>query len=167
MGNMKKAALLLAVIAILMSCSTQNNSSVKNEDLIKSYVEAVQQRDVKTMEALLAENYKGFGPSVNDSINKIDAIENWIYNTENLYEGIKYNKSRVISVNVPDGENKGEWVSNWAELTITYKSGKKAEIWTNTVYQIEKNKIIKSYTFYNEADVYKQLGFVFVLGDNF
>lgn len=164
---MKKTILLLVLLTLLFSCSTPNNTSAKNEALIKAYVEAVQQKDDITMETLLADKYIGFGPSANDSIDKIGAIENWKYNTENLYEGIKYNKSRIISVNVPDGENKGEWVSNWAELTITYKSGEKAVIWTNTVYQIEKNKIIKSYTFYNEADVYKQLGFVFVLGDNF
>ena len=167
MKKMKTASLLFVVFALVISCTTQHSSSAKNEALIKSYVEAVQQKDAVTMETLLAEQYKGFGPSANDSINKVAAIENWKYNTENLYEGIQYNKSRVISVNVPDGENKGAWVSNWAELTISYKSGEKAVIWANTVYQIENNKIIKSYTFYNEADVYKQLGFVFVSGDNF
>lgn len=167
MKKMKKAILVLVVLTLLISCSTQNNTSAKNEELIKTYVEAVQQKDDITMETLLAEQYRGFGPSANDSIDKVGAIENWKYNTENLYEGIKYNKSRIISVNVPDGENKGEWVSNWAELTITYKSGEKAVIWTNTVYQIENDKIIKSYTFYNEADVYKQLGYVIVANDNF
>ena len=86
---------------------------------------------------------------------------------ENLYESIHYNKSRIISVNVPDGENKGEWVSNWAELTIVYKLGEEVVILANTVYQIENDQIVKSYTFYNEADAYRQLGFVFTKAANF
>jgi hypothetical protein len=32
----------------------------------------------------------------------------------------------------------------------------------NTIYQIKDNKIVKSYTFYNEADVLEQLGYVFI-----
>lgn len=162
MKKMKKAILVLAVLGLIISCSTQNNSSVKNEALIEKYVNAVQQNDLVTMTSLLDDNYVGLGPSIEDSIDKIGAIENWQYNLENLYESIHYDKSRVISVNVPDGENKGEWVSNWAELTIIYQSGEQAVIWTNSVYQIEKGKIIKSYTFYNEADVYRQLGFTFI-----
>ncbi len=119
------------------------------------------------MESLLAENYEGFGPSVNDNIDKKGAIKNWKENVENLYESIHYSKSRVIAVNVPDGENKGEWVSNWAELKIVYKKDKKeVTIWANTVYQVENNKIIKSYTFYNEADVLEQLGYVFINPNN-
>ena len=162
MKNLKKIGLLLSVVALMYSCSNQINLSKENEEIVKNYIKAVESNDRDTMDTLLADNYVGLGPSVGDSIGKEDAIENWKYNTENLYESIKYNKSRVISVNVPDGENKGEWVSNWAELTITYKSGEKAIIMTNTIYEIEDSKVVKSYTFYNEADVYKQLGFVFI-----
>lgn len=167
MKKMKKMGLLLFALTLVISCAQQNNSSAKNEELIKKYVTAVEMNDGATMESLLAENYMGFGPSAKDSINKVDAISNWQYNMENLYESIKYDRSRVLSVKVPDGENKGEWVSNWAELTITYQSGEKATILVNTVYEIENGQIVKSYTFYNEADVYKQLGFVFIQPDNY
>lgn len=161
MKNMKKIGFLLLLSTIIVSCNQQSNISIENEGLINKYVIAVEQNDVATMESLLAEDYVGLGPSVNDSINKKGVIDNWQYNMTNLYESIHYQKSRIISVNVPDGENKGEWVSNWAELTIKYKSGEEAIIWVNSVYEIENNQIVKSYTFYNEADVYRQLGYVF------
>lgn len=151
--------LLLLAFNLILSCSTQNGTSKKNEELIKSYVQAVESNDEATIATLLDDNYVGLGPSASDSIDKNGVIENWQYNMANLYESIKYNKSRIISVNVPDGENKGEWVSNWAELTIAYKTGEQAVIWANSVYQIAEGKIIKSYTFYNEADVYRQLGY--------
>ena len=80
---------------------------------------------------------------------------------------IKYNSSRNTSETIPDGHNKGEWVSNWSELHIVYKNDKGAvTIWANTIYEIENNKIVKSYTFYNEADVLRQLGYVFINPNN-
>ncbi len=164
---MKKIGLILILLIVLSSCNTIDKTSEHNKVLIEKYVKAVENNDTATMESLLAENYEGFGPSVNDNIDKKGAIKNWKENVENLYESIHYSKSRVIAVNVPDGENKGEWVSNWAELKIVYKKDKKeVTIWANTVYQVENNKIIKSYTFYNEADVLEQLGYVFINPNN-
>jgi hypothetical protein len=50
-----------------------------------------------------------------------------------------------------------------AELNITYKDGRgPVNIWANTTYKIENRKIAKSYTVYNEADVLRQLGYVYV-----
>lgn len=159
--------LLLLLVLLILSCATPEKATLQNEELIKKYVVAVEQNDTATMESLLADEYVGYGPSANDSIDKAGAIANWKENIEDLYEGIHYSKSRVLSVNVPDGENKGEWVSNWAELKIVYKKDKKTvTIWTNNVYQIENNKIIKSYSFYNEADVLEQLGYVFINLEN-
>lgn len=160
---MKKIIGLFFGLVLIVSCNTQNDSSFKNIELIIKYVNAVENKDSATMESLLDENYLGLGPSVGDSINKTDAIANWKHNVENLYKSISYKKSRNISTNIPDGENRGEWVSNWAELEIVYKKDKKnVTIWANTIYQIKNNKIIKSFTFYNEADVLEQLGFVFI-----
>jgi len=161
---MKKLFLIvLLAFSFMISCTMPNNSSAKNEELINKYIKAVENNDTPTMESLLAENYKGYGPSVGDETNKKDALAIWVYNVENLYESIHYNKSKTISVNVSDGENKGEWVSNWAELKIVYKKDKKAvTIWANTNYKIENNKIARSFTFYNEADVLEQLGYVFI-----
>lgn len=149
--------------SLMMACSSENKKAASNTALIEKYVQAVEDNDTATMESLMDDNYWGFGPSVGDSINKTGAIANWKYNAENLYEGITYNRSRNISTSIPDGENKGEWVSNWAELEIVYiKDKKTVTIWANTTYQIENNKIVKSFTFYNEADVLEQLGFVFI-----
>lgn len=160
---MKKLLLPFLVLLLSISCTNQNDSTKANETLISKYVKAVEDIDTATMESLLADNYEGLGPSFNDKIDKKGAIKSWKENVENLYESIHYSKSRILSVNIPDGENKGEWVSNWAELKIVYKKDRKeVTIWTNTVYKVENNKIVKSFTFYNEADVLEQLGYVFI-----
>ena len=159
--------MFLLGIILMFSCSAPDKTRTDNEALIKKYVEAVENKDTATMESLLADNYEGFGPSVDDRIDKKEALKSWNTNVSDLYESIHYNKSRILSVIIPDGENKGEWVSNWAELKIVYKKDKKeVTIWANTVYKVENNKIVKTYTFYNEADVLEQLGYVFINPDN-
>jgi hypothetical protein len=160
---MKKLALLLLFLPFVMSCSSVSNHSEENLALIEKYVQAVENLDHDTMASLLDENYLGLGPSYGDSIGKEQAVENWKYNVDNLYEKIDYTRSRNAAITITSGENQGEWISNWAELFITYKDNRgTVAIWANSIYQIENDKIVKSYTFYNEADALQQLGYVFI-----
>ena len=158
----------LLIAFLLISCNTPNARAKKNVELVTNYVEAVEQLDYDLMDNYLADDYMGYGPSTADSINKVNAIAQWKNNVDGLYQKIKYNKSRNIAVLIPDGENKGEWVSNWAQLEITYKDGgEPVTMWVNTVYRIENAKISKSYTFYNEADVLEQLGYIYINPNDF
>jgi len=157
---MKKVIkVMIAVSTILIGCTNSTENSKQNLELIEKYVHSVENLDYDAMEAILDDNYMGYGPSINDSITKDLAVEFWRHNVDFIYKSIKYNKSRNAVVIIDSGENEGEWVSNWAELTIVYKRNEmNATIWANSIYQIKNNKITKSYTFYNEADVYEQLG---------
>lgn len=159
---MKKIILALTLVAFMMSCTSEVDNSEKNLALIGNYVKAVENMDFDAMDLYLDENYLGLGPSYGDSINKNQAIANWKDNVESLYEKIHYDKSRNAAIKITTGDNQGEWVSNWAELKIDYKNDRGSVIiWANSIYQIENNKIIKSFTFYNEADVLSQLGYTF------
>ena len=163
---MKYVIPVLGLIMLLAACSKKANSA-ENLTLINQYVQAVENMDFEAMDTFLADSYIGIGPSYGDTIHKADAIANWKKNVENLYEKILYKKSRNAYVLVDSGENEGEWVSNWAELEITFrKNGDVVTIWANNLYQIREGKIVKSYTFYNEADALRQLGYVFVNPDN-
>jgi len=160
---MKKIAIILLVASSLLSCTKTEDHSKKNVALVEAYIKSVESLDSDAMDNLLADDYIGYGPTYNSSIGKEDAINNWKETSKNLYKSIKYSKNRNIAVSIPDGENKGEWVTNWAELTIVYKEGnKEVTLWANTLYQIENSKIIKSYTIYNEADALNQLGYIFI-----
>ena len=160
---MKKLIYAILLLPVIISCNSGSNNSEKNIALIEKYVRSVEDLDYLTMESLLDDNYFGYGPSYGDSIGKAQAVDYWKANVENLYESIKYNKSRNAAVTVTTGDNQGDWVSNWGELHIVYKNGKgEVNIWANTIYQIENGKIVKSYTFYNEADALSQLGYVFI-----
>lgn len=155
---MRNVFLIVLLIGLTWSC-TPNDPSKENTILIENYIKAVENLDYDAMDNILDDSYLGIGPSRTDSINKENAISNWKYNVENLYEKISYSKSKSLAVKTGDGE----WVSNWADLTISYKGTKKqVSILANTIYQIKDGKIIKSFTFYNEADALEQLGYVFI-----
>jgi len=160
---MKKLIFLAAIGAMLFACtSTDNKKEAENLDIARKYMTAVEKGDVATMESLIADNYMGYGPSVGDSINKADAISNFKYNAENLYESFEYTRHTELAVTVDEGPAAGDWVLNWAYLTIKYKDGRgPINLWVNVVYKIEDGLIVHSRTFYNEADALRQLGFSF------
>jgi len=157
-----KQLLLLIVISIgLFSCTPGvDKKESENLAIAKRYMEAVETGNAATMDSLLADNYVGYGPSVGDSTNKAEALKSWKYNAENLYESIEYTRHEELAVTVKEGQAAGDWVLNWAYLTIKYKDGRgPVNVWVNAVYRIENGKIVHSRTFYNEADVLRQLGY--------
>jgi hypothetical protein len=159
---MKQLILITAAGFLLFSCSGSGKTETENLAIAKKYMEAVESNNIAVMDSLLADNYIGYGPSVADSTNKADALANWKYNAENLYESIKYTRHQNIAVTVKEGEqaDPGDWVSNWAYLTIKYKGRENpVHVWVNAAYKIENGKIARSRTFYNEADVLRQLGY--------
>jgi hypothetical protein len=154
-----KNLFIVMLMAVLITSCAPNDPSKENVKLIQNYIQAVENLDYDAMDLILDDSYVGVGPSRGDSVSKTQAITNWKSNVENLYEKISYSKSQNIAVKTPEGE----WVSNWADLTIVYKgSHETISILANTVYQIENGKIVKSLSFYNEADALEQLGYVFI-----
>ena len=160
---MKQFILLLAVCGCLFSCtSSSDKRKSDNLAIAKRYMEAVETNNVAAMDSLLADNYMGYGPSFGDSVNKADALANWKYTAENLYESVKYTRYQNIAVTTKEEDEAapGDWVSNWAYLTIKYKDGRgPVNLMVNAVYKIENGKIVRSLSFYNEADALRQLGY--------
>jgi ketosteroid isomerase-like protein len=160
---MKLLILFTAISISLFSC-TSSNDKKENENLaiVRNYMEAVEANNIAKMDSLLASNYKGYGPSVNDSANKEEALSNWKYNAANLYESLKFTRLQNLAKTVKESEEAeaGDWVSSWAYLTIKYKDGRgPVNIWVNAEYKIENGKIVHSRTFYDEADVLRQLNY--------
>jgi ketosteroid isomerase-like protein len=156
---MKQLFVFIVLSISLLSCTSPAEKKEKaNLAIAEKYMRAVETRNVALMDSLLADNYIGYGPSVGDSVNKEEAISGWKDTMENLYESIEYTRSKELAVTVKEGEAIGDWVLNWAFLTIKYKVGTNpVHLWVNVVYRIENGKIVQSRTFYNEADVLRQL----------
>jgi len=159
---MKKYIILAALVAGLFAACTPNNSKkqAENVEVVKNYVTAVENLDFESMDKFLDDKYMGLGPSYGDTIYKDQAIENWKYYVENLYEKIEYTRKQFAPVTLTEGDAKGDWVANWSEMRIVFKDGSgEVTLWANTNYMIENGKIIRSLTLYNEADALRQLGY--------
>ena len=160
---MKHLAIIVTLL-LLYGCNTTDHEG--NLAIVKRYVDAVENLNYGEMEELLSTDYRGFGPSANHSINKLEALESWKENSENLYDEIEFIRGQYAGFAITEGDNKGNWIAHWAELKITYKDDiGVVTIWANTNYKVENGKIVRSYTFYNEADVLQQLGYVFINPD--
>src|SRR6059058_990376 len=135
---MMKQLILFTLLGLyFFSCAPAGDNKEKdNLAIAKKYMEAVETKNAAIMDSLLADNYKGYGPSVGDSTNKEEAMKNWNYNATNLYESINYTRSENMAVTVKEGDAAGDWVSNWALLTIKYKDGRgPVQVWVNAVYK--------------------------------
>ena len=142
-----------------------NKQSDENLVLVNKYFTAIENRDTAAMSSLLADNYKGYGPSIGDSAGKLEFLENWKYNFDHYFASIKYNRYQNVAstITANNDAEPGEWVSNWSYCSVKYKDGRgPIYIWVNSVYKIENGKILKSRIFYNEADWLRQLGYRFI-----
>ncbi len=142
-----------------------NKQSDEDIALVNKYLTAIQNHDTAAMSSVMADNYRGYGPSIGDSAGKSEALENWKYNFDHFYASIKYDRYQNIATTIAENNDaeSGEWVSNWAYCSIKYKDGRgPIYLWVNSVYKIENGKIQKSRIFYNEADWLRQLGYRFI-----
>jgi limonene-1,2-epoxide hydrolase len=159
---MKQILLLAIGLSSLAACTVSNKkTAAESVAIVEKYKAAVQAKDVAAMGQLLADTYMGYGPSVSDSIDKAGALENWKNNAENLYESIEFSNVQNLPITVEentDGVAPGNWVSSWSLATIKYKDGRgPVQMWVNVEYRIENGKIVYTRTFYDEADVQRQL----------
>jgi hypothetical protein len=157
-----KQLIVLAITGIFLAGCTSPAEKKERENLAiaQKYMKAVETKNILVIDSLLADNYMGYGPSINDSINKEGAVLNTKFLMENFYESFEYTRHKEVAVTVKEGEVAGDWVLNWAYLTIKFKDGRgPVHVWVNIVYRIENGKIVHSRTFYDEADVLRQLGY--------
>jgi hypothetical protein len=185
---MKHLILFVCISAFLCSCSSSGDktpvvapssdtttsadkmppvdkSKEENIALVNKYLSAIENHDTVTMASVMADDYKGYGPSVGDSAGKQEVLENWKYNLDHYFSSIKYNQFQNFAATMTkeSDAHPGEWVSNWAYCDIKYKDGRgPIHIWVNSIYKIENGKIARSRVFYNEADWLRQLGYRFV-----
>src|SRR4051812_36898508 len=162
---MKHQIFCSVIIFMLCACNANPESEnatrqAANVEVVDKFRIAFEKSDFNTVNSLLADNYMGYGPSISDSITKAEALTNLKNETSELYQSINYTFSESHPITIKTGVAAGEWVANWAYLAIKYKDGRgPVNVWVNATYKIENGKITRSRTFYNEADVLRQLGY--------
>jgi hypothetical protein len=105
---MRDIFLLFVMLYAVSACQQPADNSAANIAIVEKYLAAVDDNDYETMESLLADDYLGLGPSIDDSTNKELAMASWKYNNENVYESVDYDRTHTFATTVHDGPNAGE-----------------------------------------------------------
>ena len=87
--NMKSIIIVLLTSILFIGCNNNQKNAERNVLLIEKYVQAVETVNYDLMSSLLDDNYAGFGPSIRDSIGKVEALANWKANMKQLYDKIQ------------------------------------------------------------------------------
>ncbi len=159
--------MLPIVLAGMIACNqapqANNAQGDKNKAMVAQYIQAAITGDNATMGGYLADNYKGYGPSIKDSTDKAGSIANWKKSWDSVYSAITYTRHEAQAITIKDGLNKGEWVLEWGDVGATYKNGSPSVKFSfHGAYRVENDKIVFSVAFYNVADILSQQGFTFV-----
>ena len=166
---MKKILSLCIPVALIgmISCNqapkANNAMGDQNKATVDKYIQAVSSGDLTTMGDLLADGYKGYGPAQNDSTDKAKSLAGWKTNWDSLYSSIKYNRITAQNLSIAEGNGKGDWVLEWANITLNYKDGSPSATFPfHAAYQVENSKIVFSVVYYDLAGILRQRGYTFV-----
>lgn len=132
-----------------------------NKVIVKQYTDAVVKGDTVAMASFLADNFRAYGPGSNDSTNLENHLKIWKKSWREEFASIDFQSAGLIAFNVPaDGKYPGDWVADWALISITYKNGNKPfKFWWHGVYRMKDAKIELNRAFYNVNDFFTQQGF--------
>ncbi len=168
---MKNLPLILVVLLFIIAACTKpappppptpvDSVGESNKALVQQYTDAIVKGDTASLGSFLADNYKGYGPGLNDSTDRAKEIANWARIWREEFASIDYNRAGIIAFTVAaDGKFPGDWVSEWAVITVNYKNGNSpVKFWLNSVSRVKNGKIELSRSFYNVNDFFMQHGF--------
>ncbi len=121
---MKQFILFTLIAACLISCNSSadktppadttstadktppaHKQSDENLALVTKFLTAIENLDTAAMSSLMADNYKGYGPSIGDSLPKSEILENWKYNFDHYYGTIKYLRQQLLASAVTENND--------------------------------------------------------------
>jgi|GEM_PF-5356069 len=159
---MKYLACILLSSLLIVSCTPPEDPQIAideaNTKVVFDYIDAVTNGDIDAMSAALADGYWSYGPAIADSSSKAENIANWTGNWDSLFAKIDYARVASTTESFADGPLAGDWVSDWATITVDYQDGTQTTFRFNGVYRVEGGKITRSTSFYDRADLLTQIG---------
>jgi len=166
-----KKLIVAAILGIVIAACTKptppppapavDSVGEKNKALVAQYTDVVTKGDTTSMATFLAENFRGYGPLLNDSTDRAKEISNWSRSWKNEFSSIDFKRAGMIAFTNPaNGPYPGDWIADWAVITVNYKNGYKPfTFWWHGVSRIKDGKIEVSRSFYNQNDFFTQQGF--------
>lgn len=154
-------AALIGLAACTKPAPVVDTIGEQNKLVVQNYTDAVVKGDTSAIEGFLAGTYMAYGPALNDSTDRQQDIAEWKKNWREAWSSVDFDRAGTIAFTVPaDGRFPGDWVSDWAKITVNYKNGSPSvTFWWNAVYLIKDGKIQIVRVFYDLNDILVQQGF--------
>jgi ketosteroid isomerase-like protein len=161
MPAMKKVFLSSMILLVLLGCAAKgDNINTNNIPVVENYLRAIQDKNVDRLGLLLSDDFRGYGPSVNDSTDKAGAVDKW-KQLFAAYDAIEFVQPVCASGRVDSGSYSGDYVTCWTKVKIATKNGKAINVPMHSAFRIAGGKINLARLLFNEADSMRQLGYRF------
>ena len=153
--------LLTAVACNQPAAPVVDTVGENNKVIVQKYSDAIVKGDTASLELYLADNYKGYGPGLTDSTDRAKEVSEWKRTWREEFASVDFDRAGTIAFTVPaDGKFPGDWVADWALITVTYKNGNKPfKFWWHAVSRVKDGKIEVSRSFFNQNDYFTQRDF--------
>jgi ketosteroid isomerase-like protein len=134
----------------------ENPNAEPDMKVVSDFVNALTSGDLDKAKSLLAENYKGYGPSPTDSTNIEQTLKSW-------NENYKIQSNRKVSFvtqtfKVLSGDLKGSWVSLWGDYSFT-QDGKNVTFPLQYTARVTNGKIDTDRVYYDRLYIIQALGY--------
>ncbi len=163
---MKQLALITTILFLFSGCkqatdtgsAEQDELAKQNIELVKKMMAAFENEDIETLMDIYSPDAISEGPMLKhefpyDSIMAGNA--EWFASSDS----IKWDVNHIMATKVEEGDLAGDWVLLWAHVSwYDLESGKTLEVRYHSPLQIEDGKIVFEVGYWNQWDVFSQLG---------
>lgn len=124
--------------------------------IVSDYVNSLIGGEIDKATAMLADNYKGYGPGPNDSSDFQKTTEIWKQNSTNQ-QNRKINFVAETFI-VKSGDLSGHWVSTWGTYSFT-ENGKDVKFPYQYTAHVSNGKIDQDRIYYDQLYIVQALGY--------
>jgi len=162
---MKRLIFPAIVLVGLASCSKPgppvDTVGEQNKALVQKYSEAIVRGDTADLESFLSDDFRSSGPAMKDSSNREQQVDSWKKNWRDSWASVNFDRQAMVAFTIPPGEkHPGDWVADWANITVKYKNRTpSATFFYHAVSRVKEGKIDRTIVYYNVNDILVQQGF--------
>lgn len=124
--------------------------------LVSDYVNTIVGGDVDKATAVLASDYKGYGPGGSDSATAQDVNKRW--KEGNATQTDRKTNFVAETFYVKGGDLEGHWVATWGDYTFT-QNGKVVKFPFQYTARVKDGKINRDIIYYDQLQILTALGY--------
>jgi len=164
---MKKLILFTSVVFLLAGCKqTQAPASEQAKDekakeniaLIRDLFKTFEDENLEGMKGFYSDSVVAYGPSVNIQ----EGFEEMVQGMAEFFEevdSLKFDFIHIMAETTEEGDIAGDWVLQWSNVSwYDIKAERKIMLMYHSAEMIKDGKIIIEANYWNQWDLYKQLG---------